>query len=134
MVSKTPAEKAAAAAVQGNVRGIKRTCQNEACGSRFYDLNRDRIECPVCGTAYVAYAVPEKVALSAPDARSAERGTRPSDPLPADKVSAAGDDAELEVDEADLDDADVGLEIDDEADAEDEIEGVRGSGRGETPE
>jgi uncharacterized protein (TIGR02300 family) len=34
-------------------RGTKRTCQNGECGSHFYDLNRDPITCPVCGTAYV---------------------------------------------------------------------------------
>ena len=34
-------------------RGTKRTCQNPECGSRFYDLNRNPIACPVCNTAYV---------------------------------------------------------------------------------
>ena len=33
-------------------RGTKRTCQNPECGSRFYDLNRDPITCPICGTVY----------------------------------------------------------------------------------
>jgi uncharacterized protein (TIGR02300 family) len=33
-------------------RGTKRTCQNPECGSRFYDLNRDPITCPVCSTVY----------------------------------------------------------------------------------
>jgi uncharacterized protein (TIGR02300 family) len=33
-------------------RGTKRTCQNSECGSRFYDLNRDPIVCPICQTAY----------------------------------------------------------------------------------
>jgi uncharacterized protein (TIGR02300 family) len=33
-------------------RGTKRTCQNPACGARFYDLSRDPISCPVCGTVY----------------------------------------------------------------------------------
>jgi len=31
-------------------RGTKRTCQNPECGSRFYDLNRDPIVCPICQT------------------------------------------------------------------------------------
>ncbi|MCK5088929.1 MAG: FYDLN acid domain-containing protein, partial [Hyphomicrobiaceae bacterium] len=30
-------------------RGTKRTCQNSECGSRFYDLNRTPIACPICG-------------------------------------------------------------------------------------
>jgi len=33
-------------------RGTKRTCQNPECGSRFYDLNRDPIACPICQSAY----------------------------------------------------------------------------------
>ena len=39
-------------------RGTKRTCQNPECGSRFYDLNRNPVACPVCSTAYVP-PVPE---------------------------------------------------------------------------
>ena len=34
-------------------RGLKRTCQNEECGARFYDLMRDPIACPVCHSAFV---------------------------------------------------------------------------------
>jgi uncharacterized protein (TIGR02300 family) len=33
-------------------RGAKRLCPN--CGSKFYDLNRDPITCPVCHSAYNA--------------------------------------------------------------------------------
>ena len=33
-------------------RGTKRTCQNPECGSRFYDLNRDPITCPICSSVY----------------------------------------------------------------------------------
>jgi uncharacterized protein (TIGR02300 family) len=33
-------------------RGTKRTCQNPECGSRFYDLNRDPIVCPICESVY----------------------------------------------------------------------------------
>lgn len=31
-------------------RGVKRTC--EACGARFYDLNRDPIICPMCEAVF----------------------------------------------------------------------------------
>ena len=34
------------------VRGTKRTCQNPECGSRFYDLGRDPVFCPICGFEY----------------------------------------------------------------------------------
>ena len=33
-------------------RGTKRTCQSDECGARFYDLSRDPIACPVCGSIY----------------------------------------------------------------------------------
>ncbi len=33
-------------------RGTKRTCQNEDCEAKFYDLNRDPIVCPICDTVY----------------------------------------------------------------------------------
>ena len=39
-------------------RGTKRSCQNSECGSRFYDLNREPITCPVCNTVYVIAAQP----------------------------------------------------------------------------
>jgi uncharacterized protein (TIGR02300 family) len=39
-------------------RGVKRTCQNPECGSRFYDLNRDPIICPICQSPYAVAARP----------------------------------------------------------------------------
>ena len=47
-------------------RGTKRMCQNPQCGSRFYDLNRDPITCPVCSTIYEIRVQPVSVALSRP--------------------------------------------------------------------
>jgi len=54
--------------------GTKRTCQ--ACGARFYDLQRDPIHCPKCGVIHDPQAalktrrgrtvVPDKVAAKAP--------------------------------------------------------------------
>jgi uncharacterized protein (TIGR02300 family) len=34
-------------------RGTKRTCQNSDCGSRFYDLGRSPVVCPICDSKYV---------------------------------------------------------------------------------
>ena len=50
-------------------RGMKRTCQNPECGSRFYDLNRDPITCPICGTVYQLAAAPMAIAAAAPCSR-----------------------------------------------------------------
>jgi uncharacterized protein (TIGR02300 family) len=59
-------------------RGTKRTCQNPECGSRFYDLNRDPIVCPICETVFQLNATPaEALAATAaqegPGARAAAR-------------------------------------------------------------
>lgn len=45
-------------------RGTKRTCQNPECGSRFYDLNRDPIACPICQSAYRPEASPLALAAA----------------------------------------------------------------------
>jgi len=39
-------------------RGVKRTCQNPECASRFYDLNRDTIVCPICQSPYIVVSQP----------------------------------------------------------------------------
>ncbi len=44
-------------------RGTKRTCQNDECGARFYDLNREPIECPICESGYKIASSP--LAMSA---------------------------------------------------------------------
>ena len=56
-------------------RGTKRQCQNPQCGSRFYDLNRDPISCPICGAAYALSASPMALAAAAPTG-AAERAVR----------------------------------------------------------
>ena len=54
-------------------RGTKRTCQNPECGSRFYDLNRDPIVCPICQSSYEIAASPVAMAAAAPMADTARR-------------------------------------------------------------
>jgi uncharacterized protein (TIGR02300 family) len=75
-------------------RGTKRTCQNPECGSRFYDLNRDPIVCPIC-EAVLEQATPAEAQSAASGqesgARAARRGGFPPAEKPA-KVPAAEDD------------------------------------------
>jgi uncharacterized protein (TIGR02300 family) len=80
-------------------RGTKRTCQNPECGSRFYDLNRDPIVCPICETVLqLATPTEAQAALPAGQQASARGAARRSGftPSPADKPAAdaptAGDD------------------------------------------
>ena len=58
-------------------RGTKRTCQNPECGSRFYDLNRDPIVCPVCEAIYELTVTPAVVAAAAA-AAGAEKARKPA--------------------------------------------------------
>ena len=76
-------------------RGTKRTCQSGSCGARFYDLNRDPISCPVCGSAFVpaGAAAPSAVAMAAAGRRAPKK---PEFVEPA----IAGDAPEIEVEDA----------------------------------
>ena len=68
-------------------RGTKRTCQNHDCGSRFYDLTRDPITCPVCGSVYQIAVSPMAAAGAAP-ATSEEKAQRKPAKKPAFAVAS----------------------------------------------
>ena len=99
--------------------GIKRTCPN--CSTRYYDLNKEEIICPKCGTPYD------------PEALLKSRRARPA-PVDDTKKSAAKivrDDEEIEVDgelevAVEIEDPDADLEVDDleVVEGEDEAEDV----------
>lgn len=84
-------------------RGTKRTCQSSECGARFYDLNRDPIICPICGTVYELASSP--LAAAAAGEEKAPRRARKADfadKVPADALpEVEGDEAlpEIESDE-----------------------------------
>jgi uncharacterized protein (TIGR02300 family) len=88
-------------------RGTKRTCQNQECGSRFYDLERDPIMCPICDSAYViAHAQMSAVdaaAIAAAEDKAARKAKK--DQLDADNAASAIPGVEGE-ELADLDGAD----------------------------
>jgi uncharacterized protein (TIGR02300 family) len=89
-------------------RGTKRTCQNPECSSRFYDLNRDPIVCPICQTV-LQLATPAEAQGATPghEARGASRRAAAYPPAekPATNAPVAEDD----------EDALPALEGDDEA-------------------
>jgi len=111
-------------------RGTKRTCQNPECGSRFYDLNREPITCPVCDTVYELAVAPAALAAAAPAAadRTARKpmkkpayaveSTKPEDAPEAeaedalvvdgeDEAPAAGDEDETFLEEEEEDGSDM---------------------------
>ena len=76
-------------------RGTKRTCRNPECGSRFYDLNRDPIVCPICQTVFELAPVPTAMAAAAPAAQDAAvaRTTARKPPEPDVAVAEGEEDA-----------------------------------------
>jgi uncharacterized protein (TIGR02300 family) len=69
-------------------RGTKRTCQNNQCGSRFYDLNRDPIICPICDSPYVIASAPLAPVVAAPVEEKARKAKKPEF-VPAEPASEA---------------------------------------------
>lgn len=92
-------------------RGTKRTCQSASCGARFYDLNRDPIVCPICGTIYEMMTT---TAMGAVAAATAEKARRPAKKAEFEGV-APGDVPDVEADDALAD-----IDTDEEALTDDE--------------
>ena len=90
--------------------GTKRQCQN--CGAKFFDLNKDPIVCPKCGTVFQGAA--RVRAAAKPMEEEAERAaaTAGVDTVPLDEVEAG----EEKVAEPAVDDIDVEKDADDGAD------------------
>ena len=77
--------------------GTKRLCAG--CGAKFYDLNKDPITCPKCGTVYEVVVVaprgrPDSAAARAAAAQAAEPEV--PEPQEAEFVSLEEADAEAE--------------------------------------
>ncbi|HEX3503223.1 MAG TPA: TIGR02300 family protein [Xanthobacteraceae bacterium] len=118
--------------------GTKRLCAG--CGAKFYDLNKDPIHCPKCGTVYevapvvtrggrpdaAAAARPapvEPVAAEAPEVETVSLEEADAEASGAAKKPAAADDAEasdddVEIDETLDDDDDTFIEEQEDEDAD----------------
>ncbi len=128
-------------------RGTKRVCQS--CGSKFYDLNRDPITCPMCSTVFQFQESRPKPALAArvQDAEDDEAIT-PAAPANVEMVSleeVGADEAnipdlegdplvDIDEEEADLGDEDeTFIEVEDDDDDGD-VTGIVGGSRDEDDE
>lgn len=80
-------------------RGMKRTCQSSECGARFYDLNRDPIVCPVCGSVYELASSPLILAAVAAEEKAA-RKARKTEFVPEKVADSPDTAAEGEAEEA----------------------------------
>lgn len=115
--------------------GTKRLCPS--CGAKYYDLNRDPITCPKCGTIFEIVMV-SRSAKAAKAAAVAEEEDEEDDDAPeivtleeADAEAEGGDDDvpdlddEEDVDLGDDDSADDDVFIDDEDEDEESVPGIR---------
>jgi uncharacterized protein (TIGR02300 family) len=74
--------------------GLKRICGN--CGAKFYDLARDPVICPKCGTPYVATAASARAPARAEPVAAAVEEPEPPAPVGAEVISLEEADAEVD--------------------------------------
>ena len=109
--------------------GAKRQCQN--CGAKFFDLNKDPIVCPKCGTIFQGAARVERAAAKAEveeDEVAAPAGVElvSLDEVEASEEKAAEpavEDVDVEEGEAEPDDPFIEAEEEDEDDVTNLIDG-----------
>lgn len=127
-------------------RGTKRVCQN--CGSKFYDLNRDPITCPICQSIYQQDGRP-KAAISGntADVDDDDDALSPSianvDMVSLDEVAESENDlpdidddglVEIEDDDTDLKSDSEETFIEDEDDGGDDVSDLLGGSRDDEDE
>ncbi len=93
-------------------RGAKRVCQS--CGSKFYDLMRDPIICPICQSVYQDGAGPSRLAaggnnLDADDDAVLDAGRSGLEFVPMEEVAAREEDL------PDIEGEDIADVVDDDA-------------------
>lgn len=86
--------------------GTKRQCQN--CGAKFFDLNKDPIVCPKCGTIFQGVAARAQRAAAKDDEQEEEEAAAPAG---VELVS---------LEEADVGDEKVAAVVDDDIEVEDD--------------
>ena len=109
--------------------GAKRQCQN--CGAKFFDLNKEPIVCPKCGTIFQGAARAERVAAKAVVEEDEVVAPVDVELVSLDEVEAseekaaepAVEDVDVEEDEAEPDDPFIEAEEEDEDDVTNLIDG-----------
>ncbi len=126
--------------------GTKRTCPS--CAARFYDLGKEPIECPKCGTAFIAEAIlPSKADQAAPaqpapreKVVAVEEVAADADTISLEEVeegddeTAAIEDVDLEDDAAAISDDDDDTFLEEEDDDESNVSDIIVGGKNEDEE
>lgn len=93
--------------------GVKRLCLS--CGAKFYDFDKEDIECPSCGAAFDPEA-----AMKLKRGRSPANDDKPVEEKPVAETESDDDDIDLEDDDEDV------LEDTSDLDDDDDVPGVPG--------
>ena len=109
--------------------GAKRQCQN--CGAKFFDLNKEPIVCPKCGTIFQGAARVERAAVKEVVEEDEVVAPAGVELVSLDEVEAseekaaepAAEDVDVEEDEAEPDDPFIEAEEEDEDDVTNLIDG-----------
>ena len=109
--------------------GAKRQCQN--CGAKFFDLNKDPIVCPKCGTIFQGAARVERAAVKEEVEEDEVVAPAGVELVSLDEVEAseekaaepAVEDVDVEEDEAEPDDPFIEAEEEEEDDVTNLIDG-----------
>jgi uncharacterized protein (TIGR02300 family) len=108
--------------------GAKRQCQ--ACGSRFFDLNRDPIVCPKCGTVFQGATMRAERATAKEEENEDEQANAARvEMVSLDEVESAEEKSadpvvdDIDVDDESADDAFLEEEEEDEDDVSSLIDG-----------
>lgn len=94
--------------------GIKRLCPN--CGAKYYDLNKDPILCPRCGTAFEPPVAKSRAQAKAAEIEEEETETEAA--APAEFVSL--EEADEETSESGAVKTDLGDDDDEEIEGDDD--------------
>jgi uncharacterized protein (TIGR02300 family) len=82
--------------------GAKRQCQ--ACAAKFFDLNRDPIVCPKCGTVFQGAPRVERAAAKDEESEDEQASAAGVEMVSLDEAAAEEKSAEVAVDDIDVED------------------------------
>jgi len=99
--------------------GAKRQCQ--ACGAKFFDLNKDPIVCPKCGTVFQGVAMRARAASKEDDEDTEMTAPAGVDMVSLDEVEA-GEEKAAETVAEDIDVEDDAADVEDDSFLEEEEE------------
>lgn len=97
--------------------GTKRLCPS--CGAKYYDLNRDPITCPKCGTIFETIMISRSAKAS--KAAEAAEDEEEEDELAPEIVSLEEADAEAQGGDDEVPDLDDDVELGDDESTDDDV-------------